>query len=51
MTNGGKSQSSRASGTVYEDMNGTTLTITSKEKNKAYKISQALVDALLIPNS
>ena len=51
MTNGGKSQSSRASGTVYEDMNGTTLTITSKEKKKARKVSQLIVDSLLIPNS
>jgi len=51
MTNGGKSQSSRASGTVYEDMNGTTLTITSKEKKKARKISEEIVQSLLIPNS
>jgi len=51
MTNGGKSQSERASGTVYEDMNGTTLTITSKEKKKARKISEAMVQSLIAPAS
>ena len=51
MENGGKAQSSRASGTVYEDMNGTTLTITSKEKAPAYKIDESIVIALRTPLS
>ena len=49
--NGAKSNSSRASGTVYEDMNGTTLTFTSKEKTPSYKIDASLVTAILAPAS
>ena len=51
MTNGGKNQSGRASGTAYSDMNGTTLTLTSNEKLYAPKIPANIVEALLIPTS
>jgi len=51
MDNGAKCQSSRTPGTLYEDMNGTTLTFTSKETIPAYKISSTIVNALLIPDS
>ena len=37
----------RASGTAYEDMNGTTLTFTGKQTTKAVKISSTIVLALL----
>jgi len=51
MTNGAKGQSNRDTGTAYADMNGTTMTMTSDEKLYAPKISEALVLALLVPNS
>lgn len=51
MTNGAKCQVTRASGTSYEDMNGSTITATSREKTPAYKISSTIVDALLTPAS
>lgn len=37
----------RASGTAYEDMNGTTLTFSGKQTAKAVKISSTIVNALL----
>ena len=47
MTNGAKFQSTRQSGTAYEDMNGTVIVGTSKEKKKERKISAAIVASLL----
>lgn len=49
--NGAKCNDERAVGTKYEDMNGTTLTFTGKEKQKACKISSSIVNALLEPAS
>ncbi len=51
LENGAKVLDDRASGTAYEDMNGTTLTASGKEKKKAPKISSVLVEALLEPVS
>ena len=45
--NGAKVTDERATGTAYEDMNGTTLTFAGKEKTKACKISSTIVLALL----
>ncbi len=45
--NGAKVSDERATGTSYEDMNGTTLTFAGKEKTKACKISSTIVLALL----
>ena len=45
--NGAKVTDERATGTAYEDMNGTTLTFSGKEKTKACKISSTIVLALL----
>jgi len=45
--NGAKVSDERATGTAYEDMNGTTLTFAGKEKTKACKISSTIVLALL----
>ena len=45
--NGAKVSDERATGTAYEDMNGTTLTFSGKEKTKACKISSTIVLALL----
>lgn len=47
--NGAKVTDERATGTAYEDMNGTTLTFAGKEKQKACKISSVIVNALLAP--
>jgi hypothetical protein len=47
MENGAKVTDERATGTAYEDMNGTTLTFAGKEKTKACKISSTIVLALL----
>ena len=49
MENGAKVTDERATGTAYEDMNGTTLTFAGKEKTKACKISSTLVMSLLEP--
>jgi len=49
MTNGAKGQSDRAAGTLYEDLNGTTMTMTSKEKIGSLKIDAAIVATLLTP--
>lgn len=49
--NGAKTTDNRASGTAYEDMNGNTLTMTGKEKNKAPKIALSLISAVLAPAS
>lgn len=49
--NGAKVIDERATGTAYEDMNGTTLTFSGKEKQKACKISSSIVYALLEPVS
>ena len=46
---GAKCTDERASGTSFEDMNGTTLTFAGKETHKALKISSAIVLALLQP--
>lgn len=48
---GAKVNDERSTGTAFEDMNGTTLTITGKEKYRALKISSAIVLALLEPAS
>ena len=45
--NGAVVSDERATGTAYEDMNGTTLTFAGKEKTKACKISSTIVLALL----
>ena len=49
--NGAKVSDDRATGTAYEDMNGTTLTFAGKEKTKALKIDSSIVLALLEPAS
>jgi hypothetical protein len=49
MENGAVVSDERATGTAYEDMNGTTLTFAGKEKTKACKISSTLVFSLLAP--
>jgi hypothetical protein len=49
LNNGGKTVDVRTPGTAYEDGNMNTLTISGKEKNKAPKISEAIVLALLAP--
>ena len=41
----------RDTGQAYEDANGNTLTLTGKEKNRPYKISSALITAILDPVS
>jgi hypothetical protein len=46
---GAKVTDERASGTAFEDMNGTTLTFAGKETYKALKISSVIVEALLEP--
>jgi len=47
--NGAIASDERATGTAYEDMNGTTITFAGKEKIKACKISSVIVEALLAP--
>ena len=47
--NGAVVSDERATGTAYEDMNGTTLTFSGKEKSKVCKISSTIVSALLAP--
>jgi hypothetical protein len=47
MTNGAKAQITRSSGTAYEDMNGTVIAMTSKEKLGGLKISSTIVASLL----
>jgi hypothetical protein len=47
MTNGGKAQVTRQSGTAYEDMNGRVVALTSKEKAGSVKISSVIVASLL----
>jgi hypothetical protein len=47
--NGAVVSDERATGTAYEDMNGTTLTFSGKEKTKACKISSTIALALLAP--
>ena len=49
LNNGGKTADVRTPGTTYEDGNMNTLTITGREKNKAPKIDEAIVLALLQP--
>ena len=49
--NGAKVNDDRSVGTKYEDMNGTTLTFTGKEKQRSCKISSVIVEALLEPAS
>ena len=49
--NGAKILDERTPGTAYEDGNMNTLTATGKEKNKAMKISNAIIDTLLEPVS
>lgn len=49
LRNGAKATDSRTPGTAYEDMNGNTITLNGKEKNKAPKISAALIAANLAP--
>ncbi len=51
LENGGLVRDERASGTALEDMNGNTLTITGKEPSKAPKISNGIVQSLLMPVS
>lgn len=46
---GAKIQIEDSTGTAYEDMNGATLTFTSKDKDFAPVISSTLVNALLAP--
>ena len=46
---GAKIQVEESTGTAYEDMNGSTLTFTSKDKDFAPVISSTLVNALLAP--
>lgn len=48
---GGKWIDDRTSGTALEDLNGTTVTVTSKEKNKAPKIPWSIIQPLLAPAS
>ena len=45
--NGAKCSDERSSGQNFEDMNGSTLTLTGKETYKAVKIDSAIVLALL----
>jgi len=49
--NGAKCIDERTPGTAYEDGNMNTLTFTGKEKRKAMKISNLIVDSLLEPVS
>ena len=49
--NGATVSDDRATGTAYEDMNGTTLTFAGKEKQKAMKISSSIILGLLSPLS
>jgi hypothetical protein len=51
LLNGGKCSDVRTPGTAYEDMNGNTLTITGREKNKAPKVASSLILAMLEPAS
>ena len=51
LENGAVVTDDRATGTAYEDMNGTTLTFAGKEKQKAMKISSAIILAMLEPAS
>jgi len=46
---GGKVQRERAPGKMLEDMNGATLTITSKQTRPEMKVSSTLVNSLLPP--
>lgn len=46
---GAKASDERSTGTAMEDMNGTTLTLTGKEKYRALKISSTIVLSLLEP--
>lgn len=45
--NGAKMLDERATGTAYEDFNGTTLNFSGKERIKARKIDSAIAEALL----
>jgi hypothetical protein len=49
--NGAKVTDERTPGTAYEDGNMNTLTATGKEKRKAMKISNTIVESLLEPAS
>ena len=49
MTNGAKGQKSRDGGIAYVDLNGTTMTMTSNEKESELKIDAAIVATLLLP--
>lgn len=49
--NGAKCNDERTPGTAYEDGNMNTLTFTGKEKRKAMKISNVIVQSLLEPAS
>ena len=51
LKNGAKSTDSRTPGTAFEDMNGNTLTLNGKERNKAPKIEASLIAAYLAPTS
>jgi len=46
---GAKCLDERATGTAFEDMNGTTLNFAGKETYKGLKIDSAIVLALLAP--
>ncbi len=47
--NGAKMLDERATGTAYEDFNGTTLNFSGKERTKAKKIDATIVESLLTP--
>lgn len=51
LTNGMMVRGVRDTGQKYEDANGNTLTVSGKEKNRAYKISSALIASILSPTS
>jgi hypothetical protein len=51
LKNGAMVSGVRDSGQAYEDANGNTLTLSGKEKNRPYKISNSLITAILDPVS
>jgi hypothetical protein len=46
---GAKVMDERATGTAFEDLNGTTLTLTGKQVGRGLKIPLAIVQTLLVP--
>ncbi len=46
---GAKVMDERATGTAFDDMNGTTLTLTGRQVGRGLKISSAIVATLLVP--